>query len=96
MRAGHRAACGPNPARPREIRDVVVHENTDPEVLAVEQTVVGAVTTSGQEFRFPGVLVLRVRDGRIVHVRDDMDGLGVAHAMDCLDAVTAALGTGSA
>jgi uncharacterized protein len=96
VRAGYRAAWGASPARPQEIRDLVVHESTDPEVLTVEQTVVGTVTTDGRAFRFPGVLVLRIRDGRIVHVRDYMDGLGVARAMGRLDVVTAALGTGSA
>lgn len=91
VRAGYRAAWGASPARPQEICDVVVHESTDPEVLTVEQTVAGTGTTGGRPFRFPGVLVMRVRDGRIVHVRDYMDGLGVARAMGRLTAVTAAL-----
>lgn len=91
IRAGYRAAWGASPAQPQEIRDVVVHENTDPEVIVVEQVVSGIVTTTGRSFSFPGLLVLRVRNSQIVHVRDYMDGLGVAHAMDRLTAVAASL-----
>ncbi|MFF1906936.1 nuclear transport factor 2 family protein [Kitasatospora sp. NPDC058218] len=92
VRAGYRAAWGASPAQPQEIREVVVHESTDSEVITVEQVVTGTVTTTGQTFSLPGLLVLRVRNGRIVHVRDYMDGLGVAHAMGRLAAVVAGLG----
>ncbi|MFB7590173.1 nuclear transport factor 2 family protein [Streptomyces sp. NPDC056169] len=91
VRAGYRAAWGASPAQPQEIREVVVHESTDSEVITVEQVVTGTVTTTGRSFSFPGLLVIRVRDGQIVHVRDYMDGLGVAHAMDRLTAVVAGL-----
>ncbi|MEW2402366.1 nuclear transport factor 2 family protein [Streptomyces sp. NPDC046862] len=109
IRAGYRAAWGASPARPQEIHDVVVHRSTDPEVITVEQVVSGTVTTTrqagqvgeagqagqaGQAFSFPGLLVLRVRDGLIVHARDYMDGLRVAHTMGRLTAVAAALGPG--
>ncbi|MFR9793811.1 nuclear transport factor 2 family protein [Streptomyces sp. MB22_4] len=91
VRAGYRAAWDASPAQPQEIREVVVHENTDPEVIVVEQVVSGTVTTTGRPFSFPGLLVIRVRNSRIVHVRDYMDGLGVAHAMGRLTAVAASL-----
>ncbi|MER5639829.1 nuclear transport factor 2 family protein [Kitasatospora sp. NPDC002227] len=91
IRAGYAAAWGASPARPTEIREVAVHESTDPEVLTVEQLVVGTLATTGAPFAFPGLLVLRVRDGRLVQVRDYMDGLGVAHAMGRLPAVAARL-----
>ncbi|HET6501255.1 MAG TPA: nuclear transport factor 2 family protein [Amycolatopsis sp.] len=92
VRAGYRAAWGASPAQSLEIRDVVVHENTDPEVLVVEQVVSGTMSTTGRPFSFPGLLVLRIRNSKIVHVRDYLDGLGVAHAMDRLTAVAAGLG----
>ncbi|MFE1951056.1 nuclear transport factor 2 family protein [Streptomyces sp. NPDC059524] len=92
VRAGYRAAWGASPARPREIREVAVHEGADGEVLVVEQIVSGAFATTGRSFDFPGLLVIRVRDGLIVHVRDYMDGLGVAHATGRLTAVAAGLG----
>ncbi|MCX5265680.1 nuclear transport factor 2 family protein [Streptomyces sp. NBC_00199] len=91
VRAGYRAAWGASPAQPQEIREVVVHENTCGEVIVVEQIVSGTVTTTGRSFDFPGLLVIRVRNSQIVHVRDYMDGLGVAHAMDRLSAVAAGL-----
>ncbi|MER8010920.1 nuclear transport factor 2 family protein [Streptomyces sp. NPDC094149] len=91
VRTGYRAAWGASPAQPQEICEVVVHESTDPEVIVVEQIVSGTVTTTGQSFSFPGLLVIRVRNSQIVHVRDYMDGLGVAHAMGRLTAVAASL-----
>jgi uncharacterized protein len=91
VRAGYAAAWGASPAQPQKIHDVVVHDSADPEVITVEQVVSGTVTTTGQAFSFPGILVLRVRDGLIVHVRDYMDGLRVAHTMGRLAAVTAGL-----
>ncbi|MFJ2864492.1 nuclear transport factor 2 family protein [Kitasatospora sp. NPDC087314] len=91
VRAGYRAVWGASPAQPQEIREVAVHEGADGEVITVEQVVVGTLATTGKPFRVPGLLVIRVRDGRIVHVRDYMDGLGVAHAMGRLGAVAARL-----
>ncbi|UKY53157.1 nuclear transport factor 2 family protein [Streptomyces inhibens] len=63
VRAGYRAAWGASRAEPQEICEVVVHESVDPEVITVEQTVCGVVTTTGESFSFPGLLVLRVRNG---------------------------------
>ena len=91
VRTGYRAAWGASPAQPQEIRDVVVHENTDPEVIVVEQVVSGTVTTTGRSFSVPGLLVIPVRSSQIVHVRDYTDGLGVAHAMGRLTAVAESL-----
>ncbi|WP_189297874.1 hypothetical protein [Streptomyces albospinus] len=39
------------------------------------------MTTTGQSFSFPGLLVIRVRNGQMLHGRDHTDGLGAAHAM---------------
>ncbi|MFJ2721633.1 nuclear transport factor 2 family protein [Streptomyces sp. NPDC087437] len=43
VRAGYRAARGASPAQPQKIHDVLVHESIDPEVITVEQGVVGTV-----------------------------------------------------
>ncbi|MGW2375003.1 nuclear transport factor 2 family protein [Kitasatospora sp. NPDC001683] len=91
VRAGYRAAWGASEARPQEIREVAVHPGADPEVLTVEQLVIGRVASTGKEFAFPGLLVMRARGGQLVHVRDYMDGLGVARAMGRLSAVAARL-----
>ncbi|MER6981440.1 nuclear transport factor 2 family protein [Streptomyces carpinensis] len=81
VRAGYTALWGASPARPEAVHEVAVHESTDPEVITVEQTVTGTVTTTGEPFEVPGLLVMRVRDGLLVHVRDYMDGLAVTGAM---------------
>lgn len=91
VRAAYRAAWAASDAQPHEVREVDVHSCAGGAVLVVEQIVSGVRQSTGEPFEFAGVLVLRVRDGRIVHVRDYMDGLGVARAMGRLPAVVAAL-----
>jgi len=91
IRTAYSAAWAASDAQPQDIREIAVHSCADGEVLVVEQAVSGVVRPTGQRFEFPGVLVLCVRDGEIIHVRDYMDGLGVAHALDRLPAVVAAL-----
>jgi uncharacterized protein len=73
------------------VREVAVHSCTDGEVLIAEQVVSGVLRSTGQPFEFAGVLLLRVRNGKIIHVRDYLDGLGVAHALGRLPAVVTAL-----
>ncbi|MFG2130164.1 nuclear transport factor 2 family protein [Streptomyces sp. NPDC048751] len=80
VRAAYRAAWGASPARPERVIEVAVYETTDPEVIVVEQIVTGTLATTGDPFRVPGLLVMRVRDGAIVHVRDYMDGLAAVRA----------------
>jgi uncharacterized protein len=92
VRAVYRAAWAASDAQPQAVREVAVHSCEDREVLVVEQVVSGVLRTAGQPFEFPGVLVLRVRDGKIIHVRDYMDGLGVAQATGRLPAVGRAPG----
>ncbi|GAB3970487.1 hypothetical protein GCM10029978_043860 [Actinoallomurus acanthiterrae] len=62
------------------VRDVVVHETADPEVVIGEFAYVGEVTTTGRRFTVRNVFVWRVRDGLIVEARDYADHLrfGVA------------------
>ncbi|MFJ5528292.1 nuclear transport factor 2 family protein [Streptomyces sp. NPDC093261] len=91
VRAGYRAAWDASPALPGQILEVAVHPSTDPEVITVEQTVTGTVAGTGQPFAFPGLLVMRVRGGALVQVRDYMDGLGVAQALGRLTTVAALL-----
>ncbi|GAA2243133.1 MULTISPECIES: nuclear transport factor 2 family protein [Kitasatospora] len=97
IRAGYRAAWGASPAQPTEVREVAVHESADGEVIVTEQIVLGTLATTGRPFSLPGLLVLRIRNGQIVHARDYMDGLGVAHTMGRLTGVAAQLdGTAAA
>lgn len=80
VRAGYRAAWGATPVQVEEIREVAVHETGDPEVIVAEHVVVAGLPRGGGTFAVPGLLVLRVRGGRLTRVRDYMDGYGVARA----------------
>ncbi|WP_372407068.1 nuclear transport factor 2 family protein [Streptomyces luteireticuli] len=94
VREGCRAIWGPSPARPDRVEEVSVHvaaDGTGDHVLTVEHVVHGTLAPTGQEFSFPGLMVIRVRDGLITQVRDYMDGMRVAHTMGLLPALAAGL-----
>jgi uncharacterized protein (TIGR02246 family) len=76
IRAGYTQMWCAMKAEVKEIRDVVIRRTADPEVVVEEHVVV--VSISGQELTVPGLLILRVRDGVIVHARDYMDATAVA------------------
>ncbi|WP_433512762.1 nuclear transport factor 2 family protein [Nonomuraea sp. CA-143628] len=76
IRAGYTLMWGAMKALVKEIRDVTIRQTTDPEVIVAEQQTV--VTVADQELTVPGLLILRVRDGLIVHARDYMDTSAVA------------------
>ncbi|WP_327108817.1 nuclear transport factor 2 family protein [Nonomuraea glycinis] len=76
IRDGYRASWGTSPAEVQEIRNVLIHHSTDPEVLVVEQETV--VKVGDRSITVPGLLILRIRDGLIVHTRDYMDATAIA------------------
>ena len=57
--------------------NVVVHDTADPEVIIAEYDIHGAATATNQPFVFSYVLVLRVRNGQIVHLRDYLNPLAM-------------------
>lgn len=61
-------------------RNVVIHETTDPEVIIIEQEATGTSAATGRDFALPNIVVLRVRDGRIVHFRDFVNVVAAAEA----------------
>ncbi|MGW0807485.1 nuclear transport factor 2 family protein [Nonomuraea sp. NPDC002799] len=71
IRAGYHAMWGPSGFETQEVRLIALHRTEDPEVVVVEQTTV--VTAGTQTIAVPGLLVLRIRDGQIIHTRDYMD-----------------------
>ncbi|MCX4550245.1 nuclear transport factor 2 family protein [Streptomyces sp. NBC_01500] len=93
IRSGYRAAWGASPVRLGDIRDVMVFEAADPEVIVGQWAATGTVTTTGRTFSATGLLILQVRDGRIVQARDYMDSLGTYRELDQLPALVAALRT---
>jgi uncharacterized protein len=71
-----------SPLQYHAYRNVVVHETADPEVIVIEQDATGTATTNGRDFALPNIVVLRVRDGRIIHFRDYVNVYAVAEALD--------------
>jgi ketosteroid isomerase-like protein len=57
---------------------VVVHQTTDPEVIVAEFTLHGMVEDRGDSYRMSYVHVYRVRDGRILWLRDYWNPLALA------------------
>ncbi|MFI9721151.1 nuclear transport factor 2 family protein [Streptomyces sp. NPDC052396] len=92
VRAGYRAAWGASSVRLREIRDVVVFDGADPEVVIGQWKATATLGDDGQPAQITGLLILRVRDGLIVHALDYMDTLGTFHALGRVSVLLAALG----
>lgn len=86
VRAGYTAAWGALPARVTDIRNVVIHETADPELIVSEQDI-ACTADSGTDFTLACVLVMRVHDGQITHLRDYADALGAALALGRLPAL---------
>ncbi|UBU14317.1 nuclear transport factor 2 family protein [Nonomuraea gerenzanensis] len=76
VRENYRTTWGSTPFQVEKVRRLALHRTQDPEVVVVEQTVQG--TVNGHRITVPSLVVLRVRDGRIVHARDYMDTSAVA------------------
>jgi ketosteroid isomerase-like protein len=72
------------------VRDLVLHESADPEVVIGEFAYEGRVTATGRRFTVHNVFVLRVRDGLIVESRDYADHLAFAAATGRLPSLVAA------
>ena len=53
-----------------EMLNLVVRETSDPEVIVAEFDYHGRMTDSGREFTAANVIIMRVRDGRIISSRD--------------------------
>jgi ketosteroid isomerase-like protein len=64
-----------------EFRDVVIHETADPEVIVAEYAVVASLPGSGRRASAAFAVVLRARDGRIVHWREYQDRAAIAEAL---------------
>ena len=78
IRAAYRAAWGAPSVRLVEMHHRALHETTNPEMLVAEWAGT-ARSTAGKTVDLAGVLVVRARDGYLVHVRDYMDVFGLAY-----------------
>ncbi|HEY3118330.1 MAG TPA: hypothetical protein VGK54_16420 [Chloroflexota bacterium] len=68
------------PERPAVRLSPLIHETADPEVIVVEQTAAGTSAATGREFALPNIVVLKVRGGQIVRIRDYVNVLAAAEA----------------
>jgi len=91
IRAFAQANWDVSPLQYQEYRNVVVHQSADPEVLVVEQEAAGTVTTTGRPFTPLNIIVRKVHDGRIVHLRDYVYVLAVAEVTGRLPALLASI-----
>ncbi|GAA4922657.1 ketosteroid isomerase-like protein [Nonomuraea thailandensis] len=82
-REGHRARFERAGAvlRRDRLENVVLHETADPEVVIAEYGLHGHVVSSGRPFASSYVMVMRIRDGLIVHSRDYADPTGYQDAL---------------
>ncbi|MFB9833522.1 nuclear transport factor 2 family protein [Actinoallomurus acaciae] len=67
------AQGGRSPVKYQGFENVQVWDTTDPEVIIAEYEVVGTVVSTGAGFRLSQLLILRVRDGRILLTRSYLD-----------------------
>lgn len=89
--AVHERFTGPLARMARlKAHNVVVHETTDPEVIVAEYDYTAESVETGKTCESANVLVLRIRDGLIVHSRDYHDYLKLAAIRDGLDDLPAA------
>jgi uncharacterized protein len=79
LRARFRA--GTAVRRYERLENVVMHETADPEVIITEYDLHGRLVETGAPFALSFIMVIRVRDGRIVHSRDYTDPIASARAL---------------
>jgi uncharacterized protein len=90
IRSHYAAVWKAAPMRLQEVRETALHLTRDPEVIVAEAQL-SATTDAGKHFKLSFVLVVQIQDGRIVHLRDYMDALGAAHALERLPEMVKAL-----
>lgn len=76
-----------------QVRDMVVHETTDPEVVVAEWEYDGHVPATGRSFQVSNIQVCTVRAGKIVASRDYHDHVVLADVTGRLAEVLQALPT---
>jgi ketosteroid isomerase-like protein len=64
-----------------DVRDVVIHQTSDPDVAVIEYEVEGVRVADGFRATAPFVVVVQVQDGRVVLWREYQDPAAMALAM---------------
>jgi len=91
IRRHYRAVWGTSPFRILDIRDIAIHQTCDPQVIVAEAEFTAESTSTNKSFVLAFLIVMRVKDGLIAHLRDYMDALGAAFALDRLPAMVDAI-----
>lgn len=86
----HFSAAASGPIRLR-VRNLVVHDTTDPEVIIAEYDYEATHTVTGRTTTLANIQVLRVRDGKIQTSRDYHDHLRLAAVAGRADKLAAAM-----
>lgn len=73
------------------MRDVTIHQTTDPEVIVAEYELHGEMIATGEPFSARYAMVITVRDGHIVHARDYADPITGARLLGRLPELISAL-----
>ncbi|MGC1285029.1 MAG: nuclear transport factor 2 family protein [Streptosporangiaceae bacterium] len=68
------------PLKYERYRTLAIYDTNDPETIIVEQEALGTSASTG-EFALPNIVVLTVRNGQIVRLRDYVNILAAADAM---------------
>lgn len=82
VRSSYKDRWRNHPLMIKTINSVFIYQATDPEVVIAQWLAQAALSTASERaVEITGLLVLRVKDGLIVHTRDFMDSLGILHAL---------------
>ncbi|MET9022444.1 nuclear transport factor 2 family protein [Actinopolymorpha sp. NPDC004070] len=85
-----RAGRAALPMRIEEVPVVAIHDSLDPEVAIVEYELAGTLTATGERVSGAALVLLRVRGGQVVHVREYQDVVAMAQAFGRFDELLAA------
>jgi ketosteroid isomerase-like protein len=77
--------------RIQEIREIAFHVTADPQVSVGEAEYTAITTAAAQTFDLSFIVVMRVENGEIIHLRDYMDYLGATVGLNRLPALAKAL-----
>jgi uncharacterized protein len=91
LRARFRA--GTAVRRYERLENAAIHETGDPEVIIAEYELHGRLVETAAPFALSFIMVITVRDGRIVHSRDYTDPIAGARAVGRLPELLASLAT---
>jgi ketosteroid isomerase-like protein len=68
------------------VKNVTIHETTDPQVAVVEFTLAGTLVPTGEAFELPAINVIRVVDGLVTESRDHSDSVRAGKLLEKIQA----------